>query len=85
MRVLRTGAWSVSDMGSMTLDRAQASADEWIKTGGLAAEVGDLFFALAAFANVNGIRLEEAMGHSLAKYTERDAPAWAQQPREERP
>ncbi len=113
----------MSDMGPMTLDRAQASVDEWIKTHGggywgkfeilarlteelgevasalqrneglrprkaavdLAAEVGDLFFTLAAFANVNGIRLEEAMAHTLAKYTERDAPAWAQQSREERP
>lgn len=67
----------------MTLDRAQASVDEWIKTGGLAAEVGDLFFALAAFANVNGTRLEEAMAHTLANCTGRDAPVWAQRSREE--
>src|SRR5262245_42491326 len=51
----------------------------------LAGEVGDLLFTIAAFANVSGIRLDEAIRETLAKYTERDASAWAQQSREERP
>jgi NTP pyrophosphatase (non-canonical NTP hydrolase) len=39
-------------------------------------EVGDLLFTLAAFANVNGIRLDQAMESTMLKYTRRDAQAW---------
>ena len=42
----------------------------------LAGEVGDLLFTIAAFANVHGIRLDQAMEQTMLKYTRRDAQAW---------
>ena len=42
----------------------------------LAQEVGDVLFTLAAFANVNDIRLDEAVSAVFEKYTARDAEAW---------
>ncbi len=42
----------------------------------LAGEVGDLLFTLAAFANVNGIQLDEALNKVLDKYQIRDSAAW---------
>ena len=42
----------------------------------LADEVGDLLFTLAAFANINGISLDEAAKKVLDKYQIRDSAAW---------
>ena len=42
----------------------------------LADEVGDVLFTLAAFANANGISLEQAVGSVLEKYQIRDSAAW---------
>ena len=42
----------------------------------LAGEVGDLLFTLAAFANVNGIRLDDALNKVMDKYQIRDSAAW---------
>lgn len=42
----------------------------------LAAEVGDLLFTLAAFANANGVRLDASFQSVLNKYTSRDSDAW---------
>ena len=39
---------------------------------GLAGEVGDLLYTLAAFANAKKIRLEDALEGTLAKYGQRD-------------
>ncbi len=45
----------------------------------LGAEVGDLLFTLAAFANVSGIDLDEALRRTLEKYNVRDSRAWREQ------
>lgn len=42
----------------------------------LAAEVGDLLFTLAAFANANNIRLADSFQSVIHKYTLRDGDAW---------
>ncbi len=42
----------------------------------LQAEVGDLLFTLAAFANANGINLTEAIESVIAKYDARDSRPW---------
>ena len=45
----------------------------------LGGEVGDLLFTLAAFANVNGLKLSECLGEVLEKYQIRDSKAWKEQ------
>ena len=45
----------------------------------LASEVGDLLFALAAFANVNDIKLSESIDKVMDKYQIRDSQAWKEQ------
>lgn len=42
----------------------------------LGGEVGDLLFTLAAFANVNGLNLEQCFTQTIEKYNARDAQAW---------
>ena len=42
----------------------------------LGGEVGDLLFTLAAFANVNGLKLSECLARVLEKYQIRDSRAW---------
>jgi NTP pyrophosphatase (non-canonical NTP hydrolase) len=42
----------------------------------LAGEVGDLLFTLAAFANVNGLSLEDCLKQVFEKYDIRDGDAW---------
>ncbi len=42
----------------------------------LGGEVGDLLFTLAAFANVNGLNLEQCVTQVIEKYNARDAQAW---------
>jgi len=42
----------------------------------LGGEVGDLLFTLAAFANVNGLKLSDCPGRVLEKYQIRDSRAW---------
>ena len=42
----------------------------------LGSEVGDLLFTLAAFANVNGLRLSYCLSQVLGKYQVRDSNAW---------
>jgi len=42
----------------------------------LAGEVGDLLFTLAAFANVNGLSLEDCLEQVFEKYKVRDSRAW---------
>ena len=45
----------------------------------LEGEVGDLIFTLAAFANVNGIKLSESIDKVIKKYQVRDSQAWKEQ------
>ncbi len=47
----------------------------------LAGEVGDLLFTVEAFANANGIRLEDCFGRVMEKYQVRDGAAWRAQDR----
>ena len=42
----------------------------------LGAEVGDVLFTLAAFANASGIRLSDVALQVMLKYEVRDGPAW---------
>ena len=42
----------------------------------LAGAVGDLLFTLAAFANVNGLSLEDCLKQVFGKYDIRDGQAW---------
>ena len=42
----------------------------------LAGEVGDLVFTLAAFANINGLSLEDCLRQTFRKYDIRDGEAW---------
>ena len=42
----------------------------------LGQEVGDLFFTLCAFANKNGIDIEEKFEGVIRKYDARDSAAW---------
>lgn len=42
----------------------------------LEGEVGDLLFTLIAFANVNGIDLEQAIAKTIEKYDIRDSEDW---------
>jgi len=42
----------------------------------LGAEVGDVLFTLAAFANASGIRLSDVASQVMLKYEVRDGPAW---------
>ena len=42
----------------------------------LADEIGDLLFTLAAFANVNGLRLSDCVNGVLEKYQTRDSMEW---------
>jgi NTP pyrophosphatase (non-canonical NTP hydrolase) len=42
----------------------------------LADEIGDLLFTLAAFANVNGLRLSDCINGVLEKYQTRDSTEW---------
>ena len=44
----------------------------------LGSEVGDLLFTLAAFANVNDLKLSECLGQVMEKYQIRDSQAWKQ-------
>jgi NTP pyrophosphatase (non-canonical NTP hydrolase) len=39
-------------------------------------EIGDLLFTLAAFANVNGLRLGDCVNGVLEKYQTRDSTEW---------
>jgi NTP pyrophosphatase (non-canonical NTP hydrolase) len=39
-------------------------------------EIGDLLFTLAAFANVNGLRLGDCINGVLEKYQTRDSKEW---------
>jgi len=39
-------------------------------------EIGDLLFTLAAFANVNGLRLEDCVNGVLEKYRTSDSTEW---------
>ena len=43
----------------------------------VAGEIGDVLFTLAAFANVSGVNLTEALRKTLEKYDVRDGQAWA--------
>ena len=45
----------------------------------LAGEVGDLLFTLAAFANINGLSLEDCLKQVFEKYDIRDGQAWKSQ------
>jgi len=45
----------------------------------LGSEVGDLLFTLAAFANVNDLKLSECLGQVMEKYQIRDSRAWKEQ------
>jgi NTP pyrophosphatase (non-canonical NTP hydrolase) len=45
----------------------------------LGSEVGDLLFTLAAFANVNGLRLDECLRQMFDKYNIRDSEDWKAQ------
>jgi len=42
----------------------------------LSDEIGDLLFTLAAFANVNGLRLGDCVSGVLEKYRTRDSAEW---------
>jgi NTP pyrophosphatase (non-canonical NTP hydrolase) len=42
----------------------------------LPAEIGDLLFTLACFANIFEVNLEQALRDTLKKYNERDSEAW---------
>lgn len=42
----------------------------------LEGEVGDLLFTLVAFANANGLNLEQSIDRTMKKYKERDEQAW---------
>jgi NTP pyrophosphatase (non-canonical NTP hydrolase) len=42
----------------------------------LPGEIGDLLFTLAAFANVNKTRLDDAVAKTMRKYDDRDRDAW---------
>jgi NTP pyrophosphatase (non-canonical NTP hydrolase) len=42
----------------------------------LADEIGDLLFTLAAFANVNGLRLGDCVNGVMEKYRTRDSTEW---------
>ncbi|MFZ1535844.1 MAG: MazG nucleotide pyrophosphohydrolase domain-containing protein [Chromatiaceae bacterium] len=42
-------------------------------------EVGDLLFTLAAFANVNGLKLSDCLAGALSKYDIRDSADWKNQ------
>jgi NTP pyrophosphatase (non-canonical NTP hydrolase) len=42
----------------------------------LGAELGDLLFTMAAFANVNGLRLDDCLQQAFDKYEIRDSAAW---------
>jgi len=42
----------------------------------LADEIGDLLFTLAAFANVNGLRLGDCVNGVMEKYQTRDSTEW---------
>ena len=42
----------------------------------LPGEIGDLLFTLAAFANVNKARLDDAVAKTMRKYDDRDRDAW---------
>src|SRR5262249_53346616 len=44
----------------------------------LEAEVGEMLFTLAAFANRRGIRLEDAFARVMQKYSARDEAPWRQ-------
>jgi NTP pyrophosphatase (non-canonical NTP hydrolase) len=43
---------------------------------GLADEIGDLLFTLAAFANVNGLRLGDCVNGVMEKYQTSDSTEW---------
>ena len=43
---------------------------------GLGDEIGDLLFTLAAFANVNGLRLGDCVNGVLEKYQTSDSTEW---------
>jgi NTP pyrophosphatase (non-canonical NTP hydrolase) len=45
----------------------------------LESEVGDLLFTLAAFANVNNLKLSDCLGKVMQKYQIRDSRAWKEQ------
>ena len=45
----------------------------------LGSEVGDLLFTLAAFANVNGLKLDECLRQVFDKYNIRDSEDWKAQ------
>jgi NTP pyrophosphatase (non-canonical NTP hydrolase) len=53
---------------------------EGLRTGedqsNLAEEIGDLLFTLAAFANVNGLRLGDCVDGVLEKYQTKDSAEW---------
>ena len=39
-------------------------------------EIGDLLFTLAVFANITGVKLDQAIAKVLEKYNVRDSAAW---------
>ena len=42
----------------------------------MADEIGDLLFTLAAFANVNGLRLGDCVNGVMEKYQTRESTEW---------
>ncbi len=48
----------------------------------LGSEVGDLLFTLAAFANINDLKLTRCLDQVLEKYQIRDSQAWKEHKKE---
>ena len=67
----RAARWEIAS----DLQRDRSFRPRKVKTD-LPAEVGDLFFTLCAFANKNGIDIEQAFQDVIRKYTDRDSAAW---------
>jgi len=65
------------DLGqvSATLQHAQGLRSGRTNTE-LSVEIGDLLFTLAAFANVNGLRLSDCVSGVLEKYQTRESAEW---------
>ena len=49
----------------------------------LGSEVGDLLFTLAAFANVNNLKLSDCFDQVMEKYQIRDSHAWKQKTKDD--
>jgi NTP pyrophosphatase (non-canonical NTP hydrolase) len=65
------------DLGEISTTLQHA---EGLRTGrdelNLSDEIGDLLFTLAAFANVNGLRLGDCVDGVLEKYQTRESTQW---------